>query len=170
MRGDITRDSFDAYQHFTRVQMQQGRVQLDADWNEQAGITEHYSRTLAADLIGRFGGPSGACGFGLVTRPADIDALTGRYGLPLEPDRADELKKRVAAGDFVIGLGRYYVDGLLCESDVPMTYTEQVGYPFEPSTTLATLGKGTQVLVYLDVWERHVTGIESPGILEVALG
>ena len=42
--------------------MQQGRVQLDADWNEQADILLHYLRTLAADLIGPFGGPQGRPG------------------------------------------------------------------------------------------------------------
>ena len=41
MRGDFTRDSFDRRHHYTRVLMQQGRVQLDADWNEQSAIAQH---------------------------------------------------------------------------------------------------------------------------------
>ena len=52
MKGDFSRNTFDPRKHFTRVLMQQGRVQLDADWNEQAAILLHYVRTLAADLIG----------------------------------------------------------------------------------------------------------------------
>ena len=170
MRGDFTRDSFDAYQHYTRVLMQQGRVQLDADWNEQAAITQRYVRTLLSDLVGPFGGPDGACGFEMVTDPAVVDTLTGKYGLPLDEERAQELKDRIGRGDFLIGAGRYYVDGLLCESDLPLTYTEQVGYPFDDDTTLESLGGVKQVLVYLDVWERQVTGIECPDLLEVALG
>jgi len=58
MKGDFTRDTFDATRHFSRVLMQQGRVQLDADWNEQAAILLHYLQALAADLIGPHGGPA----------------------------------------------------------------------------------------------------------------
>lgn len=90
MKADLTRDTFDPLKKFTRVLMQQGRVQLDADWNEQASILLHYLRTLAADLIGPAGGPLGNCGFGL-----SLDAAFSE--------------------DFRIGAGRYYVDGHLCE-------------------------------------------------------
>ena len=38
MRGDFSRDTFDPVKHFSRVLQQQGRVQLDADWNEQTAI------------------------------------------------------------------------------------------------------------------------------------
>jgi hypothetical protein len=170
MRGDFTRDSFDPYQHFTRVLMQQGRVQLDADWNEQVAIDQHYLRTLAADVIGPFGGPADYCGFGVVTDEAKVEAMTGRYGLPLDGQRLEELKRRLAAGDFVIGPGRYYVDGLLCENDEPLTFTEQLGYPFDVQTTLEALRGAGTFLLYLDVWERHVSAPEASDLLEVALG
>ena len=38
MKGDFTRDLFDPTKHYSGVLMQQGRVQLDADWNEQDSI------------------------------------------------------------------------------------------------------------------------------------
>ena len=100
MKADLTRNTFDPFQHFDRVLLQQGRVQLDADSNEQAAILLHYLRALAADLIGPQGGPSNNWGFGvtpIITPPV--------------------------ANDFRIGLGRYYVDGLLCEAD-----TRPVGF------------------------------------------
>src|SRR5260370_31162290 len=56
-RGDFTRDTFYAFKHFSRVLMQQGRVHLDADWNEQTSILLRYLQALAADLIGPHGGP-----------------------------------------------------------------------------------------------------------------
>ena len=40
--NDITRATFHRVKHFSRVLMQQGRVQLDADWNEQVSILLHY--------------------------------------------------------------------------------------------------------------------------------
>ena len=52
MRNDATRNTFDAAKNLSRVLMQQGRVQLDADWNEQASILLHYLRALAGDLLG----------------------------------------------------------------------------------------------------------------------
>ena len=57
MKADLTRDTFDAARHFSRVLIQQGRVPLDADLNEQTSIILHYLRGLAADLIGPHGGP-----------------------------------------------------------------------------------------------------------------
>ena len=51
-RGDFSRDSYDRSKRFSRVLMQQGRVQLDADWNEQNDILLHYLRSLTVDLIG----------------------------------------------------------------------------------------------------------------------
>jgi hypothetical protein len=170
MRGDVTRDSFDPYQHYTRVLMQQGRVQLDADWNEQVAITHHYLRTLAADVIGPFGGPADDCGFGVVTDRVEVEAMTDRYGLPLDPQRLEELKRHLDGGDFVIGPGRYYVDGLLCENEAPVTFAEQLGYPFDGETTLETLRGAQPFLLYLDVWERHVSALEASDLAEVALG
>jgi hypothetical protein len=106
MRGDYTRDSFNPAKAFTRVLMQQGRVQLDADWNEQNSIVWHYLRTLTRDLLGPHGGPEKNCGFAVV--PAgDIDTLGLADG---EQNRLRALLKD--PGDFLIGPGNYYVDGL----------------------------------------------------------
>ena len=67
MKADLTRDTFHPRKHYTRVLTQQGRVQLDADANEQAAILLRYLRTLAADLIGPAGGPENNLGFGITT-------------------------------------------------------------------------------------------------------
>ncbi|HEX6337364.1 MAG TPA: DUF6519 domain-containing protein [Jiangellaceae bacterium] len=170
MKGDFTRDSFEPLRHYTRVAMQQGRVQLDADWNEQASITQHYLRTLARDLIGPCGGPVDNCGFAVITDPKGLDSLTDAYGRPLGRARLEEIRERLASGDFLIGAGRYYVEGLLCENEAPLAYTEQPGYPFDDGTALENLRGPGQLLMYLDVWERHVSAAEDPDIVEVALG
>src|SRR5438445_12157848 len=95
LRGDFTRDTFDPLKHFSRVLMQQGRVQLDADWNEQTSILLHYLQTLAADLIGPHGGPASSDG---------------------GPGEGFQISEATPpASDFLIGFGRYYVGGLLCE-------------------------------------------------------
>ena len=138
-RGDFTRDTFDPKKQFSRVLMQQGRVLLDADWNEHTAILLHYLQTLATDIIGPHGGPGD--GF--------------------------KITANGTSADFNIGAGRYYVDGILCENESDLKYTEQKIHP--------PLANEKTYLAYLDVWERHVTYIEenkegNPGIREVALG
>jgi hypothetical protein len=90
MRADLTRVTFNPFKHFTRVLIQQGRVENEADPNEQTAILLHYLQNLAADIIGPHGGPKDNEGFGISTSPY--------------------------ASDFVIGAGHYYVGGVLCES------------------------------------------------------
>jgi hypothetical protein len=153
MPGDYSRMTFDPRDHYSGVLMQQGRVLLDADWNEHGAIVMHYLQALAADLIGPHGGPG--TGF-------EITAA----GAPADPVKFD----------VAIGVGRYYVDGILCENEgrweagatapAPPLYTDQPDYPVPDGEKLAANGK---YLVYLDVWHREVTCLEDDGIREPAL-
>jgi hypothetical protein len=142
MKGDFSRDSFDRFKHFRRVLMQQGRVQLDADWNEQVSILLHYIQTLAADIIGPYAGPEG-----------------DNFGFAI--------KANSKKADFSIGKGRYYVNGILCENDAECSYLHQ---PNLPSLSAPELKSGKSYVVYLDVWERHITFLEDDDIREKALG
>jgi hypothetical protein len=149
MKGDFSRVSFDATKHFSRVLLQQGRVTLDADPNEEGAILLHYLRTLARDLIGPSGGPSDNLGFELTLDTSD----------------ANHPKLRISKG-------RYYVDGILVESDEDCDYATQPDW--SPATDDVLLDRlhasnGEDVWVYLDVWERHVTWIEDDSIREPAL-
>lgn len=90
--SDISRETFDPRKHYVGVVMQQGRVQLDADWNEQQAIHQHRIETEARDIIGQSGAPGSGGGF--------------RIGFT--PDKTD----------LVISPGRFYVDGILCELNV----------------------------------------------------
>jgi hypothetical protein len=96
MKADFTRNTFHPFKHFTRVLMQQGRVQLDADWNEQAAILTQYLRFLGADLIGPCGGPSDNLGYQIL-------------GLSPDPSNA-------VLFDFALSSGHFYVDGILCDN------------------------------------------------------
>jgi hypothetical protein len=154
MKGDFSRVTFDVANHFSRVLLQQGRVTLDADSNEQADILLHYLRTLARDLIGPYGGPAGAdLGFQLSVTAASATT----------PAR------------LTIGAGRYYVDGILCENASACAYDDQPDHaPPNGDTLLTDLGTASPsrkaYWLYLDVWERHITPIEHDRMREVALG
>lgn len=89
MPGDFSRTIFDASKHYSGVLMQQGRVQLDADWNDQLAIEQHRIGAALEDIVGRSGAPKGYDSFRITQTP-----------------RGDDL---------LIAPGRFYVDGLLCE-------------------------------------------------------
>ncbi len=89
MPGDVSRSTFSQPRHYRAVRKQQGRVDLDADWNEQADITSHRFDAEALDLVGRSGVPKDNAGFG-VSVPNNVP---------------------------VISAGRAYVDGILCENE-----------------------------------------------------
>jgi hypothetical protein len=148
MKSDLSRDTFDPAKHLTRVLMQQGRVTVDADHNEQVSILLHYLWTLAADLVGPHAGPVNGGGFHLGPPPKD------------------------SKGIFSIGQGRYYVDGILVENEADTTYAGQADYPLDADDPLAKSPQDNPptFLAYLDVWERHITPIEDDAIREVALG
>jgi len=46
MKGDFSRNTFRPGSHYSGVLMQQGRVLLDSDWNEQVAISITTSNCL----------------------------------------------------------------------------------------------------------------------------
>jgi hypothetical protein len=140
MKGDTTRYSFDPDKHFTAVLKQQGRVDLDSEWNEAADIASHLQTTESVDVIG-------ACG---------VPKKTTGLKVGVKPD----------GSDLTLTAGRFYVKGTLCEvSDT--TYATQPNLPNPPALAPKD---GRTDLVYLEVWQRHITAIEDPDLLEPALG
>jgi len=146
MKGDFSRDTFRAGRHYTGVLMQQGHMMLDADWNEQLSILLHHQRSLAADIIGWHG------------TPHPESSAPGADGFRID----------LVNGELQIGLGHYYVDGILCENDESCSYATQPGAPV-PEEAAGTRSRETR-LALLDVWERHITALEDPALLEAALG
>src|SRR2546428_474322 len=111
MPGDYSRKTFNRKKHYRGVLMQQGRVQLDADWNEQLAIQLYRDETEARDLIGLCGAPKSGDAFKITT----------------------------SGGDLLITPGRIYVGGLLCELEMgaQATYANQPYYP-NPELTAQT--------------------------------
>jgi hypothetical protein len=105
------------------------------------------------------------CGFEIIT-----EETSHRLDSIADEARRKYLQAEVGNGNFVIGPGRYYVDGILVENEQAILYSEQPGYPFTSSSSPERLKTGMAALVYLDVWERHITFLEDDHIREVALG
>ncbi len=159
MSSDISRRRFAPLNDFGAVLMQQGRVLLDSDWNELIEILDRRVRAETVDIIGR----------GVV---------------PKETPHGFEIA--FAGGQLTIGPGRIYVDGLLAENHgaAPFEFDPVLAelrgtaaLPYEKQPYLPGAGNGTAVpreggpyLMYLDVWQREVTAIEDPGLIENAVG
>jgi hypothetical protein len=167
MSFDISRSTFRPRKNFLGVVMQQGRVQLDSDWNEWQS---EYSRRIQAgtlDTLGRAVYPSST------PNAFQITASTNANG----------------TNTLTIGAGRYYVDGLLVENHGPKTdstwdtaLAELSGAPCDVDTTVttdftqqpyypgATIPGNGPYLAYLDVWQRDVTYLEDPYLIDKAVG
>jgi Family of unknown function (DUF6519)/Carboxypeptidase regulatory-like domain/Helix-hairpin-helix domain len=148
MKGDFTRNTFDRRKHYTSVRLQQGRVQMDSDWNEQADIEDYLDRTQSIDVIGLCGVPETGGGFEIQITPL-----------------SSPLSSPPTGPELLISAGRLYVDGILCENEEPVLFTEQPGLP---AAALPT--QNGMYVAYLDVWTQHVTALEDAALREVALG
>ncbi|MEU6657782.1 DUF6519 domain-containing protein [Streptomyces sp. NPDC046821] len=181
MHADISRATFRPARHYSAVITQQGRVQLDADANEQAAIQLHQARATAVDLIGQHGGPLGTSG--------DTGFRIAYHGATPELDTLD------------IHGGHYYVDGILCDATRPgpgdavpddataasdddaesedgkpaappafWNYWDQPDAYRDKEKPADRLPTDYPFVVYLSVFERAVTAAEDPELREVALG
>jgi hypothetical protein len=167
MSFDISRSTFRPRKNFLGVVMQQGRVQLDSDWNEWQS---EFSRRIQAgtlDTVGR------AVYSASTPNAFKITAGTDASGGPT----------------LSIGAGRYYVDGLLAENHGPKAQaawdsalaelsgapaystttaiTDYTKQPFLPGAVLPT--DNGPFLAYLDVWQRDVTYLEDPDLIDKAI-
>lgn len=157
MHADLTRWTFDPTQDYRSVVLQQGRVLLDAEWNEQASIDARHDEVRTADVVGAEGGP------------APLDGGVGPFGI-IDVDTGTHPSNTTWA-NLAVTAGRYYVDGVVVESrnvtDAPVAFAALLAD--QPFLEPAEPGNG-RYAVYLDAFDRLVTADERPELLESALG
>jgi hypothetical protein len=225
MKGDFSRDTFDPKKHYSGVRMQQGRVQLDADFNEQQAINQDRTATEAVDVIGQSGAPKTGGGFqiGVATDGKDLTISSGRMYVDGELCQSEPTEIKVTviapgnAAQNQLQVDRWVVDGrdfaigdwieLLADGKptllLQLTGIDKANHRITVGgQTAADVGAtGTRIrrkttvnaqpdyfkplvlagndpakltagryLVYLDVWQRHITAIDDPHIREIALG
>jgi Family of unknown function (DUF6519) len=170
MSFDASRFPFDPWKDNAGVVALQGRVQLDSDWNDWLAILSRRIQAGTMDVVGRAVVPA-TTPFGFAIK-ASQDASGQRH--------------------LTIGAGRMYVDGLLVENhgppaaaqwdpalaelsgapqepppdapEVDLDFTQQ---PYLPGAALPS-GNGP-FLAYLDAWQRAVTHLEDPDLVEKAV-
>lgn len=151
MAGDRARVSYDPGRKWRGVIAQQGRVTVEADWNEAATITAERDRLVTLDAVGTVGTPDGGYG---------VAAASATDPVP---------------GDLTITPGTLYLGGERLDLDAPVTYSAQPDW-FDHSTDPLWVPKpwppaGTvNELVYLLASEQEVSAVEDPALADVALG
>lgn len=235
MKGDFSRKTDDRTKHYSGVLMQQGRVQLDADWNEQLAINQHRAQTEAADVIGPGAAPLTDGGFkiGFTDSFTDLSISPGRIyvdgilcemeatSIPIpssnfppqgtsvtapvwsvderefQPGQWVEFSASVGGNPvtkllqivsvdpanliltFGVDIGQFHNADTSVGLRRITTYITQPDYPDPDHTSISTITQlpildlnlppNSIALVYLDVWQRHVTWLDDTHIREVAL-
>ncbi len=172
MAFDNSRFTFDPWKNYSGVVMEQGRVQLDSDWNEWHAEIARRIQAGTLDIMGHAAYPA--------TTPAAFQ-ITASSG----------------PNNVLIGCGRMYVDGLLAEnhglpanarwdpalaelsgspqpppqSPPPPSSSNTIDFAHQPYLPGASVPTDTaSYLFYLDVWTRPVTFLEDANLIDKAVG
>jgi hypothetical protein len=140
---DISRDATDLRKHYDRVQMQQGRVLTDDDFNEAERLDAEDARRVRVDVIGPAGSPD------------------------------DGFKLKVTGGQLALNAGTYYTGGLRLELEADEQFNLQKDWLQQgarPGETLTPPAAAQFDFVWLDVWQQPASAVEDKELLEAALG
>ena len=152
MASDRARVTHDPMRKWRGLIAQQGRVTVEADFNEQVMVDRERDRLLTLDFVGPLGTTAlPAPGYAVTVVPG---------GVP---------------GDLTIGPGALYVGGERLDLDAPVTYATQPEWlDYSNYAALwvppALPGAGAIELVYLMASEQEVSAVEDPELADVALG
>ncbi len=159
MQGDFSLDPLAYRDAVSRVLIQQGRVQLDSDANEQTESLLRFLRGLAFDLIGAHGGVGDS--FDLkIPDPAKTDLLIGFGWYYVDGIRSRNAPAGVSLWEILSGTSRPG-DG------VP--YNAQPYYFAPDGGDWTKASNDPAILFYLDVFERHISASQDETLREVAL-
>jgi hypothetical protein len=147
MSSDRARISYDAGQLYRSVVMQQGRVTLEADWNEAQHIASEEAREEALDFVGPAGTPDDGYAISI---PGGLDPF-----------------------DFQIGPGTMYVGGERAFLPATIQYSAQPDWldkANDPDFVPVGEPQTGSDYVFLFLREQEVGAVEDFDLKDVALG
>lgn len=150
MGSDRARISYNPTQQYRAVVAQQGRVTLEADWNEAQQIASEELREETLDFVGASGTPDNG-----------YEVIAAAQAQPF---------------DFATSAGTMYVGGMRAFSTKPIEYSNQldwldrVGDPNWVDPANLKKAPSARELVYLLLREQEVSAVEDSALLEKALG
>ncbi len=140
MKTQISKNTFSTDHRYSGIYQQMGRMITDADWNELSDLVQHQLFDALEDVVG-----SGA--------PRNRGMV-----IPTGPD------------SYGLRWGHLYVQGVHARV-VPIPSVTTPAFDFAqqadfPSAPVLTAGRHR---LYADVWERSVTALEEPSLLDPGL-
>ncbi len=150
MTSDLARVTYDPGRHYHGVVAQQGRVSLEADWNEAQAISREQTEARTLDLVG--------------------PAASADHGYRIEPVLADDGS---ATGDLRIHQGTGYIGGQRVSLGRDLLYSSQPdwrNHAGDPLWRDPAIPEEPHELVYLMLREQEVSAVEDPALRDVALG
>lgn len=170
MSYDLSRKNFNPLDDYFGVVMQQGRVQLDADWNTMLTQFKRRMQAESLDTLGPSVVPRETADGFLISGPADaIEIGPGRIYVDgvLAENHTDALKwdARLAENSGTAKLSGADIDAAPTGLVGTTAYDDQPYYPNPP-----TLPAGETYLVYVDVWQRDITYLQDANLVDAAVG
>lgn len=164
MAGDRARVSYDPSRKWHGLVAQQGRVTVEADWNEAAAIDAERARRLALEVVGTLGTPDN--GYVVTAIPAAGSPPAGAPPAGSPPASGP--------GDLIVGPGTLYVGGERLDLGAPVAYSAQpdwLDHSTDPRWSPPAVPEASGYeLVYLLASEQEVSAVEDPALADVALG
>jgi hypothetical protein len=153
--SDISRNAFDPAKHYSSVRMQQGRVMVDDDWNENERIRLDQQIRINHEVIGDHGTPDDGFKISIPEKDAQNDPFDiNKFNFKIKP-------------------GTYYIEGLRVVLDGDgETYLTQNNWLNNSENLVNDIGIGESRtdFVYLEAWQQPVTAVEDEELFESALG
>ena len=189
MSFDLSRVTFNSWNDFLGAVMLQGRPQLDSDWNDQQAEVLRRIQVGTLDTVGQAVYPAALPNSFLIAASSSGGAnqiaigagrmyvdgiLVENHGPSAVSAQGDPVPTSSAAWDTSLAElsnsypGAPYAAGAVGFTQQPYYPPVAAGITPDPAFTLpATPGP---FVAYLDVWQRPVTYIEHPDLVEKAVG
>jgi hypothetical protein len=170
---DISRFLHQPRKHYSGGRMQQGRVILDSDFNEEAELDDEEQRHALKDLIGCQGSPDHGFTVGDASEPTDrLRPGDGNDEAPLQTIVFGDGPPTTDVRNYLIRPGTMYVGGMRFTLDDPEFIAFQRDFlQIKGADVPMHSSDGDNVhFLYLHAWEQCVTAVEDREILEKALG
>jgi hypothetical protein len=154
MGSDRARTSYDETRNYTALVAQQGRVTLEADWNEAEAIEAAGDRAVTLDVVGKVGTPDG----GYAVTASGL--TSGDWDLSVEP------------GTLYLGGDRLHLGSVVDLANQPDwrdVATDALWVAPAPAAASPPTAPANE-LVYLLAIEQQVSAVEDPALADVALG
>jgi len=167
--ADITRFLVQPRKHYAGARMQQGRVVLDSDFNEEAELVDEDRRRALLEIVGPSGSPDEGFGADLdIGDEVTIQAVSFNADPPI-----DTLNYRIRPGTMYVAGLRFEHEERTIDDEIsgdPIVFQRDFLQMRAADAPQPQPGITHSQLTYLQAWRQTATATEDQEIRERALG